>query len=155
MGKLEQKLSRMGHSLPAPFDYPSPNRTGCVLAGGLLFVSGHPPPADMGVPLHGQVGGAVSEEDQRNRLGHYYTIKWDGPEGRENEAVRLVFQYRQAASGSEVRQMEVKAPAGRKGHREIQVIGPSYLEGGRVLAWHLSFYRGTDLIETRQSYLWD
>jgi hypothetical protein len=73
--------------------------------------------------------GAVSEEEKRNRLGHYYTIKWDGPEGR--------------------------APAGRKGYRELQLIGPAYLEGGRVLAWHMSFYRGTELIDTRQSYLWE
>jgi hypothetical protein len=99
--------------------------------------------------------GAVSEEEKRNRLGHYYTIKWDGPEGREKEAVRLVFQYRQAATGSKVHQMEVRAPAGRKGYRELQLIGPAYLEGGRVLAWHMSFYRGTELIDTRQSYLWE
>ena len=63
MPNIEQKLAGMGHTLPAPFNYPSPNRTGCVLAGELLFVSGHPPPAEMGVPLHGKVGDKVSEED--------------------------------------------------------------------------------------------
>lgn len=99
--------------------------------------------------------GAVSQEEQRNRLGHYYTIRWDGPEGRESEPVRIVFQYRQAATGSKVLKMEVEAPAGQKGKTELQLIGPAYLEGGRVLAWHMSFYRGVDLIETRQSYLWE
>ncbi len=63
MGSIEQKLEAMGHSLPAPFVYPSPNRTGCVQAGSLLYSSGHPPPADFGVTVHGKVGGAVAEAD--------------------------------------------------------------------------------------------
>ncbi|MFP6880020.1 MAG: hypothetical protein VCA34_03670 [Roseibacillus sp.] len=99
--------------------------------------------------------GAVSTEEQRNRLGHYYTIKWDGPTGRENEPVRIVFRYRQAATGSEILRMESTAPGGRKGKVELRLIGPAYLEGGHVLSWHMSFYRGGDLIETRQSYLWE
>ncbi len=63
MADIEKKLAAMGHTLPAPFVYPSPNRTGCVQAGGLLYTSGHPPPADFGVTVHGKVGGEVSEED--------------------------------------------------------------------------------------------
>ena len=63
MADIEQKLKAMGHTLPAPFVYPSPNRTGCVQAGHLLYSSGHPPPADFGVATHGKVGGDVSEED--------------------------------------------------------------------------------------------
>ena len=59
---IEDKLAEMGLTLPPPFVYPNPNRTGCVRAGHLLFVSGHPPPADFGVPLHGKVGDVVSEE---------------------------------------------------------------------------------------------
>ena len=56
MADIEQKLAAMGHTLPAPFVYPSPNRTGCVQAGSLLYISGHPPPADFGVTVHGKVG---------------------------------------------------------------------------------------------------
>lgn len=63
MDGIEQKLESLGHRLPPPFQYPSPNRTGCVQAGWLLYSSGHPPPADWGVKVHGKVGGAVSEED--------------------------------------------------------------------------------------------
>lgn len=99
--------------------------------------------------------GAVSAEERRNRLGHYYTIEWDGPEGSEQEPVRLVFQYRQAATGSQILRREITASAGRKGKRELQIIGPAYLEGGRVLSWHLSYYRGDRLIESRQSFLWE
>lgn len=63
MSAIEEKLARMGHRLPEAFVYPSPNRTGCVQAGHLLYTSGHPPPADFGVATHGKVGGTVSEED--------------------------------------------------------------------------------------------
>ena len=60
---VEARLTELGIELPTPFKYPSANRTGCVKAGTLLFVSGHPPPADFGVPMTGKVGGDVSEED--------------------------------------------------------------------------------------------
>lgn len=65
MAEIEAKLAAMGHVLPAPFDYPSPNRTGCVQVGSVLYTSGHPPPADFGVVVHGKVGDAVSEADAR------------------------------------------------------------------------------------------
>jgi hypothetical protein len=38
---LEEKLAALGYTLPVPFTYPSPNRTGCVLIGNIAFVSGH------------------------------------------------------------------------------------------------------------------
>jgi enamine deaminase RidA (YjgF/YER057c/UK114 family) len=63
MPSIEEKLAAMGHSLPPAFVYPSPNRTGCVVAGHLLYTSGHPPPENAGVVTHGKVGGTVSEED--------------------------------------------------------------------------------------------
>ena len=107
--------------------------------------------AEVQMRLHG----AVSEEERRERLGHYYTIRWDGPKGHESEPVRFVFRYRQAATGSTIHRREVEAPSGRKGKIEIQLTGSQYREGGRVLSWHLSFYRGDTLIETRQSYLWE
>jgi hypothetical protein len=43
MPALEQKLAAMGHTLPAPFKFPNPNRTGCVVVGAVIFVSGHGP----------------------------------------------------------------------------------------------------------------
>ena len=41
MSKLEDKVKVMGHVLPAPFKFPNPNRTGCVVVGSIVFVSGH------------------------------------------------------------------------------------------------------------------
>jgi enamine deaminase RidA (YjgF/YER057c/UK114 family) len=63
MSTRENKLQDMGHTLPQAFEYPSPNRTGCVQVGNLVYTSGHPPPEVAGVVVHGKVGGEVSEED--------------------------------------------------------------------------------------------
>lgn len=41
MGKIEARLKEMGYSLPAPFKFPKANRTGCVVVGNIVFVSGH------------------------------------------------------------------------------------------------------------------
>ncbi len=62
MDTIENKIHEMGLTLPKSFVYPSANRTGCVRAGDLIFISGHPPPSDFGVVVHGKVGGNVTEE---------------------------------------------------------------------------------------------
>src|SRR5467141_2778643 len=41
MGALEDKIKVMGFVLPPPFEFPNPNRTGCVVVGSIVFVSGH------------------------------------------------------------------------------------------------------------------
>src|SRR5947208_2958681 len=41
MSALEDKLARMGYTLPPPFKFPNPTRTGCVVVGTIVFVSGH------------------------------------------------------------------------------------------------------------------
>ena len=59
---VEKRLTEMGLVLPPPFQYPSPNRTGCVQVGRLLYTSGHPPPADFGVATQGKVADDVPLE---------------------------------------------------------------------------------------------
>jgi enamine deaminase RidA (YjgF/YER057c/UK114 family) len=61
--KIEEKLKGLGLTLPPPFQYPSPNRTGCVQVGNLLFVSGHPPAELPGVRTRGKVGATLTEEE--------------------------------------------------------------------------------------------
>jgi enamine deaminase RidA (YjgF/YER057c/UK114 family) len=41
MGVIEDKIKAMGCTLPAPFKFPNPNRTGCVVVGSIVFASGH------------------------------------------------------------------------------------------------------------------
>ena len=63
MDKIVEKLREMGHKLPKPFAYPSSNRTGCVLTGNLIFISGHPPPTDFGDNDHGKVRDTLTETE--------------------------------------------------------------------------------------------
>lgn len=99
--------------------------------------------------------GAVSMEERRARLGQYYTLVWDDPEGVGQGDARLVFQYQQGASASRVKQMVRDFPASdSQGVTEFAVIGEDYFKNGRVLAWKASLQRGSRVIATRQSYLW-
>ena len=41
MHEVEERLNRMGYTLPEPFVFPKQNRRGCVRVGNILYVSGH------------------------------------------------------------------------------------------------------------------
>ena len=60
---IEQKLASMSLSLPEPFAFPNPNRTGCVRVGDMLYLSGHPPAPGPGVKAVGKVPAEISEEE--------------------------------------------------------------------------------------------
>lgn len=62
---LERKLEEMGYTLPPPFGFPSPNRTGCVVVGSLVLVSGHGKdlPDLPGVRASGKLGLDVSLDE--------------------------------------------------------------------------------------------
>ena len=63
MSRMTDKIHKMGLKLPKPFTYPSPNRTGCVVTGNLVYTSGHPPPSGFGVAVHGKVGRDIAERE--------------------------------------------------------------------------------------------
>ena len=65
MSKLEDRLKQMGYELPAPFKFPNPNRTGCVVVGPVVFVSGHGRdlPSLPGVKHKGKLGVDTSIEE--------------------------------------------------------------------------------------------
>ena len=65
MSAIEDKVRQMGFTLPAPFKFPNPNRTGCVVVGPIVFVSGHGRdlPALPGVKHVGKVGKDVTIEE--------------------------------------------------------------------------------------------
>jgi enamine deaminase RidA (YjgF/YER057c/UK114 family) len=65
MSAIEDKIRKMGFTLPAPFKFPNPNRTGCVVVGPVVFVSGHGRdlPALPGVKHSGKVGKDVTIEE--------------------------------------------------------------------------------------------
>lgn len=64
MGTIEDKVKAMGYSIPEPFKFPNPNRTGCVVVGSVIFASGHG--RDLtgpGVKGKGKLGNDVSIEE--------------------------------------------------------------------------------------------
>ena len=65
MNELEKKLAALDLVLPRPFRFPKNNRTGCVVVGNLVFVSGHGRDlADApGVRHEGKVPDSVSQAE--------------------------------------------------------------------------------------------
>ena len=63
MTRMTDKIHEMGLKLSKPFIYPSPNRTGCVVTGNLVYTSGHLPPSGFGVAVHGKVGGDIAGQE--------------------------------------------------------------------------------------------
>ncbi|TAK80552.1 MAG: RidA family protein [Betaproteobacteria bacterium] len=63
--KLEMRLKEMGLTLPPPFQYPKANRTGCILVGNIVFVSGHGRDLQVlpGVKGAGKIPAQVSEHE--------------------------------------------------------------------------------------------
>lgn len=64
MSAVEDKITAMGHSLPEPFKFPNPNRTGCVVVGSVIYASGHG--RDMvgpGIKPKGKVGRDLTVEE--------------------------------------------------------------------------------------------
>jgi len=64
MGVIEDKIKSMGFTLPEPFKFPNPNRTGCVVVGSIIYASGHGRNmAGPGVKAKGKVGRELSVEE--------------------------------------------------------------------------------------------
>ena len=98
--------------------------------------------------------GAVTLEERRSRVGHYYTAHWDAPEVASGNA-KIIFEYQQATTASKVLTSVHKIPAGQSnGSVEFQIIGDAYQKGGSVLAWRARLVEGKRLLDVKQSYLW-
>jgi enamine deaminase RidA (YjgF/YER057c/UK114 family) len=66
MSAIEDKLARMGLTLPPVHPYPSPNRIPCVQVGAILFLGGHSTarhPLALGGKNTGKVGTEVTEQE--------------------------------------------------------------------------------------------
>jgi hypothetical protein len=99
--------------------------------------------------------GAVSMAERRQRLGQYYTLVWHDAAGVGQGPVEVVFQYQQGATASLVNRVSKEFPASAsQGIAEFAVIGDSYFDGGKVLAWKATLRRGARELATRRSYLW-
>lgn len=97
--------------------------------------------------------GAISAQEQSQRLGQYYTVLWKDESG--GAPAEVVFEYQQGGSGSRIKRSVQKfAPDATSGKAEFNVIGDHYMKGGKVLAWKVSLVRGKQVLDSRKSYLW-
>jgi len=98
--------------------------------------------------------GAVSVAERRQLLGQYYSVNWKNDSSHAGP-LKIVMNYQQAATGSEILHMSRDLPAGQSSGRvEFQVVGESYRVGGRVLAWRIRMLSGDKVIMEKRSYLW-
>jgi enamine deaminase RidA (YjgF/YER057c/UK114 family) len=64
MSVIEDKIKAMGYTLPEPFKFPKPNRTGCVVVGSIIYASGHGRNmTGPNVKMKGKVGRDVTIEE--------------------------------------------------------------------------------------------
>ncbi len=64
MSAVENRIKSLGFALPAPFKFPNPNRTGCVVVGSIVFVSGHGRDlSGLGVKAQGKLGRDLTIEE--------------------------------------------------------------------------------------------
>jgi uncharacterized protein YcfL len=99
--------------------------------------------------------GAVSMAERRERLGQYYTLLWQDPDGVGRGEVEVLFKYQQGASASRVKIMKKTFPSdAAEGVAEFAVIGDDYFENGKVLSWKAIVIRDGNELASRQSYLW-
>jgi hypothetical protein len=98
--------------------------------------------------------GAVSKEERSQRLGQYYSVRWEN----SNEAqgpLKIIMNYNQAATGSKVLTMSQDLPAEEtSGLVEFSISGEAYRTGGRVLAWRIRMMSGNDVLSEKRSYMW-
>jgi len=99
--------------------------------------------------------GAVSDSERRDRLGQYYTVQW-WDQSEVGSPAELVFDYQQAATGSEVKR-EVRGfdAEATSGQAEFRFVGEEFRKDGRVLAWRVALMRGGYELASKQSYLWE
>lgn len=98
--------------------------------------------------------GAVTMEERKGRLGHYYTVDWENDQPGAGD-LKLVMDYQQAATAAKVLRMTRDLPDDQpSGKGEFMIAGEDYRVGGQVLAWRVQLIRGKELVSEKSSYLW-
>ncbi len=100
--------------------------------------------------------GAVSMEERKQRLGQYYTVLWNDPEGVGSAPAVVTFEFQQGGSGSVIKKRTQTFDASNdSGKAVFSVIGDDYFKSGKVLTWKITLSRGARVVSSKQSYLWE
>ena len=97
--------------------------------------------------------GAVTKEQRRDRLGHYYTLFWNAPASRAPVTVR--FEYRQSKTGERVSTFDrVVRDVRDQNKTALRITGDSYHRDGRVVAWQATLLQDGKVLDQTRSFLW-
>ena len=97
--------------------------------------------------------GAISATESLAREGHYFDFWWRS-ERCANVTVRL--EYRQQNLGAYVQAQEIDVPAARGTvETKFKVVGDSYHQEGRVIAWRALLIENGKIVALTQSFLWN
>ncbi|SHK12242.1 hypothetical protein SAMN02745181_3322 [Rubritalea squalenifaciens DSM 18772] len=103
--------------------------------------------------------GAVSMEEQKQRLGEYFTVRWKLDEGSamaHHGDTQVILKYQQAGTASKILKMSRRYSKGvKKGVSEFEIKGEDYQSNGRVLAWRVELVHAGKMVASQQSYMWD
>lgn len=101
--------------------------------------------------------GAVTVEERRQKIGQYYHVTWKHsdqlPSGLGGKT-EVVFEYLQAASGSQIKRIAQQAQSPAQADAYFTIAGKDYAKNGRVLAWRVSVRNNGETLASKQSYLW-
>jgi len=97
--------------------------------------------------------GAVAATEVEAREGNYFSFWWRA-ERIAHVTVRL--EYRQQNLGSYVQAQEVDVPAAQGTlETSFKVVGDSYLQEGKVIAWRALLIENGKVVALTQSFLWN
>ena len=98
--------------------------------------------------------GAVTMDERKNRLGHYFTVEWQNDQSGAGD-MKVVMDYQQSATRAKVLRVSRDVPSDvESGKMEFRITGEHYRVGGQVLAWRVQLLRGHRVIAEKRSYLW-
>ncbi|MGJ8677265.1 MAG: hypothetical protein ACSHX0_07090 [Akkermansiaceae bacterium] len=101
--------------------------------------------------------GAVTQAERKEKLGEYYTIRWQLPKESDTSGgeKKVIMDYQQSATAAEKLQLSRDLPRGEtKGRVEFHITGEAYRTKGRILAWRVRLMDGVNVIDEKRSYLW-
>lgn len=101
--------------------------------------------------------GANSEKERRDRVGDYYFVSWYDSD--PSLPITVTMYYTQSVTGSKILSLQQVVPAPReaKGKRKVQFFftGKDRAQRGDILSWKIDIYAGQQLLDSKQSYLWE
>ena len=97
--------------------------------------------------------GAISEEEKRQKRGHYFVISWKNGGPPADLVAKL--EYRQVSSKQIVRTLTLNHPAAKGGNRStFAITGDAYQTYGPIYSWRFTVSRGDTVLAEETSFIW-